>query len=370
MCFKFYLGENKMKSSTFKKITKVLSLSVLALGLTTSSVYAETKKDFKVAWSIYVGWMPWDVMASQKIMDKWAKKYDINVEIVQINDYIESINQYSSGEFDGVTMANTDALGIPAAGGVDSTSLIIGDFSNGNDVVISKDAKSIKDLKGTNVNLVELSISHYLLARGLELNGMSEKDLTIVNTSDADMVSAYTTDDVTSVVTWKPQVSEILAMPKANNLFNSSNIPGEIIDLMVVNTQTLKDNPAFGKAMVGAWYEMMSLMTKDTKEAIEAKTIMAKASGTDLAGFEDQLKTTNMFYKAEDAVKFNNSDEIMKTMEFVAKFSFNHGLYGEGASDYGFVGIEFPNGKVIGDKGNIKLRFDDTYMKMAADGSL
>lgn len=359
-----------MKSSLFTKLSKVLLLSVLALGLTTSSLNAETKKEFKVAWSIYVGWMPWDVMASQKIMDKWAKKYDISVEIVQINDYIESINQYSAGEFDGVTMANTDALGIPAAGGVDSTSLIIGDFSNGNDVVISKDAKSIKDLKGTNVNLVELSISHYLLARGLELNGMAEKDLTIVNTSDADMVSAYATPDVTSVVTWKPQVSEILAMPKANNIFNSSNIPGEIIDLMVVNTKTLKDNPAFGKAMVGAWYEMMELMTSNSKAAIDAKTIMAKASGTDLAGFEDQLKTTNMFYKAEDAVKFNNSNEIMKTMEFVAKFSFDHGLYGEGASDYGFVGIEFPNEKVIGDKGNIKLRFDDTYMKMAAEGKL
>ncbi len=359
-----------MKSSSFTKLFKVLTLSVLFLGLTTSSLFADTKKDFKVAWSIYVGWMPWDVIESQKIMDKWANKYGINVEIVQINDYIESINQFSAGEFDGCTMANTDALGIPAAGGVDSTSLIIGDFSNGNDVVISKDAKSIKELKGTNVNLVELSISHYLLARGLEKNGMSEKDITVVNTSDADMVSAYTTADVSSVVTWKPQVSEILAMPKANNLFNSSNIPGEIIDLMVVNTQTLKDNPAFGKALVGAWYEMMALMNTDTKEAKDAKTIMAKASGTDLAGFEDQLKTTNMYYNPADAVKFNNSEDIVKTMEFVAKFSFDHGLYGEGASDYGFVGIEFPNGKVVGDKGNIKLRFDDTYMKMAADGKL
>lgn len=359
-----------MKSSTFTKLFKLLTLSVLFLGLSTTSLFAETKKDFKVAWSIYVGWMPWDVIASQKIMDKWAEKYGINVEIVQINDYIESINQFSAGEFDGCVMANTDALGIPAAGGVDSTALIIGDFSNGNDAIISKDAKSIKDLKGTNVNLVELSISHYLLARALEKNSMSEKDITVVNTSDADIVSAYTTPQVTSVVTWKPQVSEILSMPKANNLFDSSKIPGEIIDLMVVNTQTLKENPALGKALVGAWYEMMGLMNANTQKAKELKSMMAKASGTDLLGFEDQLKTTNMYYTPASAVEFNNSDEIMKTMEFVAKFSFDHGLYGEGASDYGFVGIEFPKGKVIGDKGNIKLRFDDTYMKMAADGKL
>lgn len=359
-----------MKTSTFTELFKLLTLAVLVLGLSTSQSFAGSKKDFKVAWSIYVGWMPWDVIESQKIMDKWADKYGINVEIVQINDYIESINQFSAGEFDGCSMANTDALGIPAAGGVDSTALIIGDFSNGNDAVISKNAKSIVDLKGQKVNLVELSISHYLLARALEKNGLSERDLKIVNTSDADIVSAYTTADVETVVTWKPQVSEILKMPKANNIFNSSNIPGEIIDLMVVNTKTLKENPEFGKALVGAWYEMMDLMTKSTKEAVDAKEIMAKASGTDLAGFEDQLKTTNMFYKAKDAVTFNNSKEIMETMEFVAKFSFKHGLYGEGASDYGFIGIEFPEGKTIGDKGNIKLRFDDTYMKMAADGKL
>jgi len=359
-----------MKLSSFTKIFKILSLSILFLGLTSTTLFAQSKKDFKIAWSIYVGWMPWDVIDSQKIIDKWAKKYGINIEVVQINDYIESINQYSSNAFDACVMTNTDALGIPAAGGVDSTALIVGDYSNGNDVVISKDAKSIKDLKGTRVNLVELSISHYLLARALEKNGMSEKDITVVNTSDADIVSAYTTADVSSVVTWKPQVSEILAMPKANNLFNSSNIPGEIIDLAVVHTQTLKDNPNFGKALVGAWYEMMDLMNSKTKKANELKTIMATASGTDLAGFEDQLKTTNMYYTPKEAVEFTNSDEIVKNMEFVAKFSFDHGLYGEGASDYGFVGIEFPNNKVIGDKENIKLRFDDSYMKMAADGKL
>lgn len=359
-----------MKSSIFKKLTKVLSLSVLTLGLTTSSLHAETKKDFKVAWSIYVGFMPWGIIDSQKIMDKWAKKYDINIDIVQINDYIESINQFTAGGFDACGMTASDALGIPSAGGVDSTALIIGDFSNGNDVIISKNATSVKELKGQRINLVELSVSHYLLARALENNGLSEKDITIVNTSDADMISAYITDDVNTVVTWKPQVSSILKMPKANNIFNSADIPGEIMDLMVANTQTLKDNPNFGKAMVGAWYEMMGLMNADTKQSKEMKVMMANASGTDLSGFEDQLATTSMFYNAKDVVKFNNSKEIIKTMEFIAKFSFNHGLYGEGASDAGFVGIEFPDGKIIGDKGNIKLRFDDTYMKMAAKNSL
>ena len=74
-------------------------------------------------------------------MEKWADKYGISVEIVQINDYVESINQYTAGEYDGCAMTNMDALSIPAGGGVDTTALIVGDFSNGNDGIILKDGK-------------------------------------------------------------------------------------------------------------------------------------------------------------------------------------------------------------------------------------
>jgi NitT/TauT family transport system substrate-binding protein len=96
---------------------------------------------------------------------------------------------------------------------------------------------------------------------------------------------------------------------------------------------------------------------------------MAEASGTDLAGYEAQLATTQMFYAAADAVAFVNSAELKTTMEYVANFSFDHGLLGDGAADAGFIGIETPTG-VFGDSGNIQLRFDPSYMQMAADGNL
>ena len=106
-------------------------------------------------------------------------------------------------------MTNMDALSIPAGGGVDTTALIIGDFSNGNDGIILKDKTALADIAGQKVNLVELSVSHYLLARALDTVRLAEKDITVVNTSDADMVAAYGTGDVTAVVTWNPLVSEI-----------------------------------------------------------------------------------------------------------------------------------------------------------------
>lgn len=126
--------------------TLLLSLcTALALALPAASARAETKTKtkFRIAWSIYVGWMPWGYASDQKIVEKWAKKNGIEIEVVQINDYVESINLYTAGEFDGCTMTNMDALTIPAAGGVDSTAMIVGDFSNGNDGVILKGKSEI-----------------------------------------------------------------------------------------------------------------------------------------------------------------------------------------------------------------------------------
>ena len=331
-------------------------------------VFAQEKTEFRVAWSIYVGWMPWGYLEDSGIMDKWAEKYGIDIEIVQINDYVESINQYTAGAFDGVSATNMDTLSIPAGGGVDTTALIVGDFSNGNDAVIVKGDGELADLAGKPVNLVELSVSHYLLARALDSVDLAESDLDgVINTSDADMIAAFATDDVEAVVTWNPLVSTILEDPSAKKLFDSSDIPGEIIDLMVVNTEVLEANPDFGKAMVGAWYEVMSLMAAGDEEVL---TAMAEASGTDLEGYKAQLASTEMFYDPADAVAFTQGAELPDTMVSVAEFLFAKGILGEGAPSADFVGVEYPDGSVTGDANNVNFRFDTTYMQMAADGAL
>ena len=148
----------------------VSSLLATALAAALSlPAHAERKDSFSVCWTIYAGWMPWEYGATQGIVDKWAQKYGIEIKVTQLNDYVESINQYTAGQFDGCTMTNMDALTIPAAAGVDSTALIVGDFSAGADgILVRGGSKDLKDLKGKTILLVENSVSHYLLSRALE----------------------------------------------------------------------------------------------------------------------------------------------------------------------------------------------------------
>jgi NitT/TauT family transport system substrate-binding protein len=362
----------KIQVSDGRRILQALFLAVLAAAilLITPPAKAAEKKSFAVAWSIYVGWMPWDYAQQSGILKKWADKYGITIKLTQM-DYIESINQYTAGKFDGCVMTNMDMLTIPSAGGVDSTALIVGDYSNGNDGVVLKGAgKKLADIKGQSVNLVELSVSHYLLARGLSTVGLTERDIKVVNTSDADIVSAFATPGVTATVTWKPQLAEVAAMPKTTLVFDSSKTPGEILDLMVINSQVLKDNPKLAKALVGAWYETLAVMLAKDAKATVALESMAKASGTDLAGFKGQLATTYLYSAPAAALAAAKSPDLVKKMDLVRKFSFDHGLLGEGAKTVDAVGIEFPGGVTLGNKANLKLRFDTGYMQMAADGKL
>jgi NitT/TauT family transport system substrate-binding protein len=352
-----------------KRFASLLIALTVAFGIC-APASAAPKKEFNIAWTIYVGWMPWPYAVEAGIVKKWADKYGITISVTQINDYVESINQYTAGKFDGVTVTNMDALTIPAAGGVDTTAVIVGDFSNGNDGIVLKKGKSLADIKGRKINMVELSVSHYLLARALSGAKLKEKDIKVVNTSDADIVAAFKSPDSTAVVTWNPQLMEVKAEPGSSLVFDSSKIPGEIIDLLVVNSDTLKDNPNLGKALVGIWYETIALMADEGQKGKTAREAMAKLSGTDLAGFEAQLKTTRMFYTPKDAVGFTTGGDLTKTMELVRSFCFDHKLLGEGVKTKDAVGIMVGSGETLGSKKNVKLKFDASYMKMAADNKL
>jgi NitT/TauT family transport system substrate-binding protein len=331
---------------------------------------AEPKKEFNVCWTIYAGWMPWGYASDTGIIKKWADKYSIKINVTQVGDYVECINQFTAGKFDAATSTTMDALAIPSVGGVDTTVLIAGDYSNGNDGLILKGKTKLEDIKGQKVNLLELSVSHYFLARALGTVGLTEKDITIVNTTDADWVSAYKTGDVSAIVAWNPMLADIDAEKDANLVITSEKFPGEIVDAMITNTAMLKENPDFGKAMTGAWFEVIGVTYDQGDTGKAAREAMGKASGTDLAGFDAQLATTKLFVTPKEAVEFLADAKNNERFDYVRKFSFEKGLYGQGAKSVDDIGIEFADGTVLGSKDNIKLRFTAEFKKLAADGKL
>ena len=353
-------------------LSKCLILALIGLFVVSAVGYGNVwaKEKFTVAWSIYVGWQPWDYANQSGILKKWAEKYGIEIELVRM-DYIPSVEAYVAEKVDACVMTNMEALDMPAASGITTSVIIMGDFSNGNDAVLTRGGLGITDLTGEDIYLVELSVSHYTLVRGLEMNGMQESDVTLVNTNDSDIAPAFiANENQKAVVTWNPLVMQILQEPGVSKVFDSSQVPGEILDLMVVRTDVLNENSELGKALAGAWYEVMHIMSQRGSKANEAMSIMAESAGCSLTEYKMQLRTTAMFYGPEQAEAYTSSEEIRQKMNYVRGFCFDHGLLGENARSVDEVGIQYPDGTIQGDRRNVQLIFDASFMQLAAEDKL
>jgi NitT/TauT family transport system substrate-binding protein len=348
----------------------------LCLTATLGTALLAQRPSFTVGWSIYVGWNPYHYMAKSGILRKWGDKYGITIK-AQRFDYAPSLDAFVARNIDACVMTNMEALDMPAAAGVDTTAIIIGDYSDGNDAVLARRGLTLAQMPGRRVLLAEKTVSQYLFERAMVLNGLGGqlKQVRYINTSDSDIAAAFLSDaSKDAVVTWKPLVSQIAKAKDVKIIFNSSQIPGEILDLLVVRTEVLDRADGSGqklaKALTGAWYEVMALMSRPGPQGDKVLAAIAEASQDSLASYKEQLGTTRMFYTPQAAFELASSPQLKKTMDLVRRFCFAHGLLGEKAASPDDVAVRFPDGSVLGKPDRIRLRFDSGYMQLSAQGKL
>src|SRR5947199_8630604 len=202
-----------------------------------ASAYAQ-KPAFTVGWSIYAGWTPYYYLNKSGILRKWADKYGITIK-VQRFDYAPSLDAFVAKNIDACTMTNMEALDLPAASGVPTTAILVGDYSNGNDALLVRGGLQLKDLAGKKMLLVEKTVSEYLFDRAMTINGLRDqiKKVRMIHTSDADIATAFIGDTTANaVVTSKRLASETAKQKAVASLFNSSAPAGGILDFTVVRT--------------------------------------------------------------------------------------------------------------------------------------
>jgi len=329
------------------------------------------KPTFTVGWSVYAGWTPYYYMNKAGILRKWADKYGIAIK-VQRFDYAPSLDAFVARNIDACAMTNMEALDMPAASGVPTTVVLIGDYSNGNDALLVRNGLQLKDLAGKKLLLVQKTVSEYLYDRAMTIGGLRDqiKRVRLINTSDSDIANAFIGDtSASAVVTWKPMVSLLMKQKGVTSLFNSSQIPGEIMDLTVVRNDVLNRpdgaGQKFAKALAGAWFEMLSQMSSD-----KILAAIAEGSQDTLESYKEQLSTTKMFYTPPSAVAFGSSPDLKQKMALVRQFCFDHGLLGANTKSVDDVAIRYPDSTIQGKTDRVRLFFDLTFMQMAAQGKL
>ena len=313
-----------MKTLVHRLKTVLCGLALSAAVLPAVPAHAEVK----VGVSDWPGWVAWYV-AEQK---GFFKKNGADVKLVWFANYTDSISALSSGQLDANSQTWSDTLG-PLAKGLPLKAVLVNDNSAGNDaVMVSPKIKSFADLKGKTIALEQFSVSHFVLATALAKNGMTQKDVKIVNLSAGDAAAAFLAGRVDAAVVWNPWVNQIQASGKGRALFTSKDMPGLIPDLLVAQEKSLKAKRKDFVGMVKAWYETEKFIREQPDEAAK---IMSKVVGMKPDDYKVFLPGTRFFdEKANaDALAAGHPASLLSVGPTIAKFLAENKLI-EGQPDF------------------------------------
>jgi NitT/TauT family transport system substrate-binding protein len=306
-------------------------------------------REFQIAWSVWTGWMPFKLMEAKGFLARRAAEQGISVKLVEFPAYMDSVTAFAAGKLDGCAMTAMEALQ-PAAAGVDTIAIVVNDTSNGGDGVLVRGIDDLKGLRGKEILLAELSVSHYLLIRGLESVGMKESDIKIKNTDGDDAGKAFIADPkVEAVTTWNPHLFQATEAGKGKVIFSSKQIPGEIIDVLVVNHKALDEAPRLGMVLTEAWYDAMRAI-EDPATREDSIAVMAAGAHASVDEFKKMMAGTDLYTDRARGAAFLEADTTKATMEKIKKFSIDHGLVKDTHFAIGY-----------GAKATEKLRFDASY---------
>lgn len=141
--------------------------------------------------------------------------------------------------------------------GHDVRVILVLDYSNGADAIVSRpEVRSLGELEGRRVGVESMAAGAYLLARGLEHAGLNGEDVEIVNIGAEQQVSAYREGRVDALATFEPLRTRLLRLG-ARELFNSTRMPGEIVDVLVTRQSTVEQRPEDLERLLRGWFRAL-----------------------------------------------------------------------------------------------------------------
>jgi len=329
---------------------------------------------YSLAWSEYPSWSVFGVAHEHGLINgkkgelgPIEKKWNVDIELKEA-DYDSCLMMYGAGKCNAVCITNMDVLS-PSLG-VQSVAVMPTSTSYGGDACIVTDKiKNIKDLQKYKVYGLAKTVSEYCFARNLEILKEQESKYKFTNQDPGAAALAMQQGQNDAIVVWNPFVLETLNKNKNTRvLFDSTSIPGEIIDMLVVSQKTLdqKGGKEFACAMIDTFYQVNKMIDDKKTRDQTLIDLGSKFSHLDLKSMEKVVKQTRFYSTPAMGIalftmgnsfpgnEVKNQPDLKSIMTKVVDFCVSHAIVDKKpAVSYGT--------DQKAEKSN--LRFDPSYMK-------
>jgi NitT/TauT family transport system substrate-binding protein len=254
------------------KRTLLCATACLALLLSLSACMREPETALRIGTNVWIGSEPLYLARELGQLDP------ATVQLVEYPSASEVLRAFRNQAIDGMVISLDELFGL-AVDGLQPRIILVVDVSHGADVVMGRPGmRSMRDLKGKSVAVEGGALGAFVLSRALALNGMQAGDVNVVHLESNEQANAFAKGQVDGAVTFDPFRTQFL-QAGATTLFDSTQIPGEIVDLLAVRASVVEHQPKAVQALLTGWFAALDYMQRDPKDAAQRMGIRQQTSG-------------------------------------------------------------------------------------------
>ncbi len=275
-------------------VRQVVILACVALLLALAGCAREPETPLRIGTNVWIGSEPLYLARELGRLDP------ATVQLVEYPSASEVLRAFRNQAIDGMVISLDELFGL-AVDGLEPRVILVVDVSHGADVVVGRQGmRSMRDLKGKSVAVESGALGAFVLSRALALNGMQASDVNVVHLESNEQPTAFEKGQVDGAVTFDPYRVQFL-LAGATTLFDSTQIPGEIVDLLAVRASVVGKRPKAVQALLTGWFGAIDYMLRDPNDAARRMGIRQQTSG-------------EQFLEAQKGLNIPSRDENLKML--------------------------------------------------------
>jgi NitT/TauT family transport system substrate-binding protein len=201
-----------------------------------------------------------------------------SVQLVEYPSASEVLRAFRNEAIDGMVISLDELFGL-AVDGLQPRVILVVDVSHGADVVVGrKGMRSMRELKDKSVAVEGGALGAFVLSRALAVNGMQPGDVKVVHLESNEQPTAFEKGEVDGAVTFDPYRAQFLRAGGVT-LFDSTQIPGEIVDLLAVRANVIDKQPRALQDLLTGWFGAIDYMSREPMDAAKRMGIRQQTTG-------------------------------------------------------------------------------------------
>jgi NitT/TauT family transport system substrate-binding protein len=210
----------------------------------------------------WIGYDPFILAREERLLDEQR------VKVVELSTNAEAVRHFRNGLLDLAAMTLDQALQL-AGQGIDLRVIAVLDESQGADVVVAAPRLGgLAGLRGQTIAAEPSTVSALMLRAVLEQAGLKPSDVLVMPLEASQHLAVLQAGRAAAAVSYEPLASQLLAAGYVR-LFDSRQMPGEIIDVLAVRSEVLRDRPQDVDEVLYAWTQGLQRLQTDPGAAAE-----------------------------------------------------------------------------------------------------